>query len=432
MADLQQLAQLFGELDDQLVNCMRCGMCQAVCPVFSRTGREADVTRGKLALLEGLAREMVADPAGVNEKLNRCLLCGTCQSNCPSGVKVMDIFLKARAIMTGYFGLSKTKRAIFRGMLVNPRLFNALTGMGALFQGVFTKKVDEMLGSSCARFNAPLVADRHFNTLAAVPLHRIVPELDTPAGASGIKVGFFTGCVIDKIFPQVGEAALKVMEQKGVGVFLPSAQGCCGIPALSSGDGTSFDKLVAMNLQRFVKGEFDYLLTTCATCTSTIRELWPRMFNGDPARKVEIRKLADKTMDISQFLVDVLQVAPVQDSGKSPDATVTYHDPCHLAKSLKVRSQPRDLIRANADCSFVEMAGADTCCGNGGSFNLQNYDLSKQIGMDKRQNILASGAATVATSCPACMMQIRDVLSQNHDPIKVRHVIEVYADTIKD
>ena len=137
-------------------------------------------------------------------------------------------------------------------------------------------------------------------------------------------------------------------------------------------------------------------------------------------------------MDISQFLVDVLQVAPAQDAGKSSDATVTYHDPCHLAKSLKVRNQPRDLIRANADCTFVEMAGADTCCGNGGSFNLQNYDLSKQIGMDKRQNILASGAGTVATSCPACMMQIRDVLSQSHDQVKVRHVVEIYADTIKD
>ena len=131
-------------------------------------------------------------------------------------------------------------------------------------------------------------------------------------------------------------------------------------------------------------------------------------------------------------------VAPAQKSDAGSESiefsrgTVTYHDPCHLAKSLKVKSQPRDLIRANAGCTFVEMADADTCCGNGGSFNLQNYDLSKQIGMEKRRNILACGATTVATPCPACMMQIRDVLSQNHDGVKVRHVIEIYADTIKD
>ncbi|HKI80382.1 MAG TPA: (Fe-S)-binding protein, partial [Pseudodesulfovibrio sp.] len=179
MADIHKLAQMFKELDDQLVGCMRCGMCQAVCPIFKLSGNETDVTRGKLSLIDGLASEMLSDPESVNEKLNRCLLCGTCQANCPSGVSVMDIFLKARAIMTGYFGLSPAKKAIFRGLLKNPKLFNALTDMGAKFQGIFTKKVDDMLGSSCARFNAPIIADRHFNTLASKPFRKIVPELDT-------------------------------------------------------------------------------------------------------------------------------------------------------------------------------------------------------------------------------------------------------------
>ncbi len=428
MANLQELAQLFKELDDQLVSCMRCGMCQAVCPVFAQTGREADVTRGKLALLDGLAREMLTDAAGVNEKLNRCLMCGTCQSNCPSGVKIMDIFLKARAIMTGYFGLSKTKQAIFHGMLANPRLFNVLTGMGATFQGLFTKKVDDMLGSSCARFNAPLVGDRHFNTLAATPLHKIVPELDTPAGASGIRVAFFTGCVIDKIFPHVGEAALKVLEKKGVGVFLPSNQGCCGIPALSSGDGATFDKLVALNLQRFTTAEFDYLLTTCATCTSTIKELWPRMFKGDPALSADIKVLADKTMDISQFLVDILEV---KEAAATSGRNVTYHDPCHLKNSLGITSQPRTMIKA-AGCTFKEMREAGSCCGCGGSFNVAHYDLSKKIGTRKAENIIDSGTDTLATSCPACMLHITDMLSRKKAGMEVKHIIELYADSMKN
>ncbi|MBU0910798.1 MAG: (Fe-S)-binding protein [Proteobacteria bacterium] len=427
MADLHQLAQMFKELDDQLVSCMRCGMCQAVCPVFAQTGREADVTRGKLALLDGLAHEMLKDAAGVNDKLNRCLLCGTCQANCPSGVKIMDIFLKARAIMTGYFGLSKTKKAIFRGMLANPRLFNVLTGMGATFQGLFTKKVDDMLGSSCARFNSPLVGDRHFNTLAATPLHKIVPELDSPAGASGVKVAFFTGCVIDKVFPQVGEAALKVLEQKGVGVFLPAKQACCGIPALSSGEQATFDKLVAMNVQWFTAGSFDYLLTSCATCTATIKELWPRMFKGDPALTAAIKELAEKTMDISQFLVDVLGVkeAPAAGCGK-----VTYHDPCHLKNGLGITAQPRTMIKA-AGGTFKEMREAGTCCGCGGSFNVAHYDLSKKIGSRKAQNIMDSGADILATSCPACMLHITDMLSHKKAGIKVKHVIELYADSLK-
>jgi glycolate oxidase iron-sulfur subunit len=107
---MEALARLMRELEDQLVVCMRCGMCQSVCPVFDQTGREADVARGKLALLSGLMESMFDDPEGVNQRLNKCLLCGSCAANCPSGVSVQEIFLKARAILTGYMGLSPAKR----------------------------------------------------------------------------------------------------------------------------------------------------------------------------------------------------------------------------------------------------------------------------------------------------------------------------------
>ena len=141
--------------------------------------------------------------------------------------------------------------------------------------------------------------------------------------------------------------------------------------------------------------------------------------------------LSEKTMDISQFLVDVLQVAPMEGSGKAAQQ-VTYHDPCHLGKSLGVYNQPRTLVQANPGCELVEMNEADYCCGNGGSFNLQNYDLSCEIGMRKRKNILATGADIVATSCPACMMQISDALSRAGDEISVKHPVEVYAEMIKN
>lgn len=426
MADIHQLAQMFKELDDLLVGCMRCGMCQAVCPVFKQSGRESDVTRGKLALLDGLASEMLKDPEGVNEQLNRCLLCGTCQANCPSGVSIMEIFLKARAIMTGYFGLSPAKKAIFRGLLKNPKLFNSLTDMSAKFQGLFTKKVDDVLGSSCARFNAPIIGDRHFSALAGKPMHKRVPELDTPAGASGIRVAFYVGCLIDKIYPQVGEAILKVLKHHGVGVFMPKGQACCGIPALSSGDTQTFDSLVGLNVDLFKQGEFDYLVTGCATCTATIKDLWPQMYKGDASRKGEIDAIQMKTMDISQFLVDVLKVEPKSLAGGK---AVTYHDPCHLKNSMGVTAQPRTLIKA-AGCDFKEMNEAGTCCGCGGSFNIAHYDLSKKIGSRKADNIIASKTQVAATSCPACMLQITDMLSQKGADMSVKHVIELYADSL--
>ena len=429
MTDIHNLAEMFKKLDDQLVSCMRCGMCQAVCPLFNATGRETDVTRGKLALLGGLASQILSDPEGVETILNRCLLCGTCQSNCPSGVRVMDIFLEARAIMTGYFGLHPAKKAIFRGMLSNPRLFNALTSVSSKFQGIFTKKVDDLLGSSCARFNAPVVADRHFNSLATRPFRKIFPKLDTPAGASGQRVAFFPGCVVDKMYPQVGEAVIKILKKKEVGIFLPTGQACCGIPVLTSGDRQTFDHLIEMNLKLFADKHFDYLVTPCASCTSTIKELWPHFYGGKKENLPDIVALGEKTRDITEFLADFCPVS-IHEPAEGDDNSITYHDPCHLKNALGVTAQPRSLIKATGG-PFIEMKEAGTCCGCGGSFNVVHYSLSKQIGNRKADNIVASGAKTVATSCPACMMQMTDMLSRRNKGIAVKHVVELYADSLE-
>ena len=126
MSSIKELTTLMQELEDQLKVCMRCGMCQAVCPLFAETGHESDVARGKLALLDGLVQEMFKNPKGVNERLNKCLLCGSCAANCPSGVNVIEIFIKARAIITGFMGLSLAKKVILRGLLSCPEIFARL------------------------------------------------------------------------------------------------------------------------------------------------------------------------------------------------------------------------------------------------------------------------------------------------------------------
>ena len=366
MYDMKKLAQLMKELEDQLVVCMRCGMCQAVCPLFAETGRESDVARGKLALLDGLVQQIFKDPQGVNERLTRCLLCGACAANCPSGVKVLEIFLKARAILTGYMGLHPLKKAVFRGMLAQPGFFDALLQWGAKLQGIFIKPVDDLLGTSCARFVSPL-ADRHFQALAPVSLRRLVGARNTLPAASGCKVAVFVGCLVDKLYPRVGQALLQSLEHHGAGVFLPEEQGCCGIPALSAGDTETFDRLVRYNLQKFSAEPFDIVVTACATCTSTIKKIWPLMASGLTAEeRTQLQQFAEKTMDISQFLVDRLGVGALEKTAGDQDRCVTYHDPCHLKKSLGVARQPRTLIQANGRVRLQEMAEADRCCGCGG------------------------------------------------------------------
>ncbi len=434
MSSLKELARLMKELEDQLVACMRCGLCQAVCPLFAATGREADVARGKLALLDGLAQEILKNPQGVQDHLNRCLLCGSCAANCPSGVKVLDIFIRARAILTGYLGLSPLKKIFFRGFLSQPDWFNRVLAWGAKFQGIFIQPVDDLLGSSCARFMSPLLSGRHFQTLAPTPWHRQVPRRDTMAGTSGLKVAFFAGCLVDKIYPQVGDATLQALEHHGVGVYLPAGQGCCGIPALSGGDTQTFRSLVRHNLPLLDApgAPCDYLVTACATCSSTIKKLWPLMMQDAPSTEQErVAALAAKTVDISQFLVEQAGVAPAAERLEDGRISLTYHDPCHLKKSLGVAAQPRVLLQANPAYAFQEMPESDWCCGCGGSFNLQHYETSIAIGRRKRDNIAASHCQVVATGCPACMLQITDLLSQAGMGVQVKHAVEIYSESLK-
>lgn len=432
MAGIKDLARLVRELEDQMVVCMRCGMCQAVCPLYAETGREADVARGKLALLEGLSKEMFRDPRGVSERLHRCLLCGSCAANCPSGVKVLDIFLKARAILAGYMGLSPVKKLILRGMLANPAFFDKVTEWGAKFQDLFTQPANEILGTSCARFMSPLLGDRHIKPFAARPFHADATSMDTALGSSGIKAAFFVGCLIDKIFPSVAQATLKVLRAHGVGIYLPDNQACCGIPAASSGDMTAFKKLVRHNLERFPLERFDVLITSCATCTSTIRKVWPELFSEDGADlSARVRGLSEKTMDIHEFLIRRLGLSPPAATPDSNAVAVTYHDPCHLKKSLGVFREPRLLLQANPRIRLVEMAQSDWCCGLGGSFSLEHYELSSQVGRRKRDMVAATGARVLATACPACMLQFYDRLSQAGDTVHVRHVVEIYAESLK-
>lgn len=428
MADLNQMLKMLGELDDQLVNCMRCGMCQSVCPVFAETGREADVARGKIALLEFLGHEMLSDAKGVKDRLDKCLLCGSCAAACPSGVKAVDIFLKARAIVTAFIGLSPVKKAIFRGMLSKPALFNNLLAIGSKFQGLFTSPVNDIIGSSCSKLLSPVLGDRHLLSLADKPL-RSIGNLDTAPGKSGLKVAFFYGCVVDKMFTSVGEAMLKVFKHHGVGVYMPVKQACCGIPSLASGDMKSFEDLVRMNLKLFGKGDFDYIITPCGTCTSAFHHVWPLMCNDfSQEERAQIEMLAGKAMDINAFIADKLGVSTVEPSVGAKK--VTIHDPCHLKKSLGVSGQVRTVLKANPSLEVVEMSGSDVCCGCGGSFNLQHYSVSTKIGKKKRDSIAATGADIVAAGCPACMMQIADMLSQAGDRIAVKHPVELYAQTL--
>lgn len=469
-------------LDRDVSRCSRCGMCQAVCPVYRLTGHEKDTARGKLVLLDGLMREMFSDADGTAKRLNHCLLCGSCGAGCPMNIDILGVFLKARAIVEGFRGLPWWKRFLFRWLVAHPGRFDRLLARAARYQSLVLKKKPVPMDGSCNRLVSPRLSDRHVVPLALIPFHDMKRKPDYSSGAfpalspvseiggRGIRVAFFVGCLLDKVFPETAQTIVDVLEKKGVQVIIPDGQGCCGMPVLAGGDREAFYRLLTDHLARFDSDQFDYLVTGCATCTAAIKKIWPEMTSGQgEAVRSTAARLADKTHDISAFLVNILNVvipvvpiapavptdstAPkasvssaiseavrtpaIHDSHASSTASdpagiaVTWHDPCHLNKTLGIRKEPRILLRASQAYAFREMPEADICCGMGGSFNLQYYDASVAIGLKKAEAVRASGADVVATGCPACMIQLADMLARAKLPIAVRHVIDIFADAGK-
>ncbi|MFO7931442.1 MAG: (Fe-S)-binding protein [Thermodesulfobacteriota bacterium] len=430
MTGVRELAGMLKELEKDLGRCNRCGMCQAVCPLYVETQLEADVARGKIVLVENLGKEILDNPKAVKQRLDRCLLCGSCAAACPAGVPVLEVFLKARAIITGYLGLSPLKKAFLRGFFSSPERFDFLLNSMARVQGPFSKSANKSTGSLCSGLMSPLIGDRNFVPIVREAWHKKNSRgFEKTAQSSGIRVVFYPGCLVDRILPQVADAALSALDFHGVDVFVPSRVPCCGIPALGAGDRLSFETLVARNTDILAGLDYDFLVTPCATCASTIRKIWPSVSGNLPdATSQKLFEISAKTREISEFLVDIIGVKPLQ---RVEDyKTVTYHDPCHLKKSLGIEKQPRMLIEAAAGCDIVEMKEPDRCCGMGGSFNIEHYELSKRIGRKKMHSIAETGADMVATGCPACMLQITDLLSGAGYAVDVCHAVEVYAQSL--
>lgn len=435
MADMEKLVELVKSVESQVARCTRCGMCQAVCPVYDVSGDEADVARGKLVLVDAMTRHMFDDADGILQRLDRCLLCGKCAAECPRGVETVDIYLKVRAMIAQYKGLSLANRMIFKRMLSNPETLDRIARWGARLQRLITRPASPSVIVGAGPLVSSLLMDRCIPPLASEPFHSAAPaETEAPDGS--LTVALFVGCLIDKVFPQIARALMDIFKHHQIRVVIPTEQGCCGIPALSAGDAATFQKLVAHHLERFDPARFDYLVSGCSTCTAVIKHIWPEMAGAKigEEERLRLQQISYKTIDFSQLIVNVIGV----DRGLRPAADLasatrlTYHDPCHLKNLLKCCDEPRTLVSLNPRYAYTEMPGADLCCGMGGRFGLSHPDVASRIGQQKTARICQAGAEVVATGCPACMIQLADLCCHSGRSVVVRHTAEIYAEALKN
>jgi glycolate oxidase iron-sulfur subunit len=442
------------EIADQ---CRSCGTCRSVCPVFAELGRESSAARGKVQLIRSVLAGDLDLTEIFDDRIQLCLNCKACVAECPNSVRVDDLILAARSDLVEAGRLPFVKRFIFRQLLRRGRLLPPVGRFASFVQRVVLRGLPK---ESALRVLLPAVGfdrDRVFPQFAPRTFMEAAPTLipssgvQDPPGSAGEsaeadanvaspdrppeapapdaddrrriardarRVAFFVGCATNLIYPESGQAAVDALSRSGVDVVIPRGQGCCGTPVANSGDFETARLLARANIGAFGTCGAEAVVTNCASCGLMLAREYEETLGIEGGIGLPV-------FDLTEFLV----LRGWRPEGAEPGdrIRVTYHDPCHLARGRGVRDEPRAVLRSLPWVEYVEMEDADRCCGGGGLFSVAYYGLSKSIGRRKVEAIRDAGVDVVATECPSCVMQLRDMIAQAGLGVSVMSVAELMA-----
>lgn len=407
----------------EISKCAKCGKCRSICPVFLETGKEYMVARGRISLAEALRDGKIFHTELLRDYLLSCKKCLRCSSICPSGVDYDVIIQGMIDDLSKNLGVWLVPRLIFRFFLPRRWLFDILLKTVTTFQRLVPLKRH----GTMRHLPFMLMGGRWVPTLAKKSVlkkykNKNLAPTRVPLVAGDKKefrgrVGFYVGCLINYVYPDIADAVVETLQHFGAEVVIPQKQVCCGIPARSLGDAMTARKLAETNVKVFEDANVDFIVTACATCGRMLKKDYHHILGKDA------QKFIEKLYDVSEFIEKYFtyELTPL-------NVKATYHDPCHLSWGQNVTKQPRDILKGAA--VFKEMENPERCCGGGGVFNLLHYDVSMKIGDYKAKAIEKSGAEIVATGCPGCRLQIEDLLATKGSKVTCTHTIQVLRDAL--
>lgn len=230
-------------------------------------------------------------------------------------------------------------------------------------------------------------------------------------------VALFSTCLVDQVLPEIGVATVRLLRRAGYQVEFPEGQTCCGQPFFNSGFQDEAKKLAKRTIE--VLEEYPVVVIPSGSCTTMIRKEYLHLFEDDPIWFDRAKALAEKTFELTEFLArnDLLEVKHSYE-GES----VTYHDSCHMCRSLGIKDQPRKLLK-QAGYTIEEMGESDRCCGFGGLFSARMPEVSGAMTKEKLTQANQTGASMLVSADPGCLMHMRE--NKNGAEIQLKHIAEV-------
>ncbi|URT72337.1 (Fe-S)-binding protein [Cytobacillus firmus] len=234
-----------------------------------------------------------------------------------------------------------------------------------------------------------------------------------------MKVSLFATCLVDMFQGNAGKAAVELLERLGCEIDFPEAQVCCGQPAYNSGYVKESKEAMKRMITAFEHAE--YVVSPSGSCAYMFHE-YPQVFKGDSVWEPKAKKLAEKTYELTQFIVEVLNV---DDVGASLNGKATYHTSCHMTRLLGVKEAPMRLLKNVKGLEFEELPGKEQCCGFGGTFSVKMAQISEQMVDEKVGHIEETEAEILIGADAGCLMNIGGRIGRQGKPIRVMHIAEV-------
>jgi glycolate oxidase iron-sulfur subunit len=403
---------------DEAYQCGKCGLCLTVCPVYRVTREETAAPRAKVHLIRSYAESRLPATDRMQEKLQCCLMCGTCTAMCPGGVHHDTLFMRMRDEMGARRGQSKEVKALGAILPRENRL-----RMAARAARLGTSSLAQRIIGRMHIGNIPI---ENFPTPNRTPFRDQVPTDIEPAGAPVGTVVYFTGCATNHIFGRTGHAVVNVLQRMGYRILIPTEQGCCGLPLFFHGDTQRAKATILSNIAALHADRCDAVLVDCATCGSALGHAYPSLMDeiGLPAESA--RDLSAKVWDVGEFILENFSRLEPHLARSRTKQKVTYHLPCHLKNHGRGRDRVETLIELLPHVDYQRTVDWDACCGGGGFFFNEYPDISKRMVDGKINNAVKSGARVWATGCPGCRVQLSGNLSRKA-MLDVCHPVEIIA-----
>ncbi len=401
--------------------CIHCGLCLQQCPTYRVLGLEADSPRGRIyqILQVDAGRLAIGDSFALH--IDQCLGCLACETACPSGVHYGRIVERARAELEQNY-----RRPWLAGVLRRYFYRKVLSDYRSLARWARLLRFYQRSGLQWLARSSGLL-----HVLRLAKIEGLTPGIERdfffreigmvyPAeGERRACVALLAGCIAGVAFAELNRATIRVLTRNGVEVHVPAGQGCCGALHAHAGYLAEARALAQRNIDAMLQPKFDAIVTNAAGCGSTMKD-YAELLAGDPAYAEKAKLFVTKMKDVTEFLAQLGLRPPAKGTGKR----VTYQDPCHLAHAQKIRSAPRELLKA-VGVNLVELPHSDYCCGSAGTYNVVHNELAMKILAAKMDDVAAVEPEIIATANVGCMLQLRAGVAQRGLKARVKHVIEL-------